>query len=648
MPSSPADLEFQLYHQGADEEGPFYGLRLSFQLPGSGEREVFSAPTPLRFDEDALRARKLGDYSRYGEELARQLLADGDVCSRFTAHLKVAASHARPVHIRLFLDPNALRLHGLLWETLRLADAATPLFNGENIRFSRYLSKGEGAAAASMKAKPAAAVRGLVAVAAPNGLERLRPPLAPVDVLKELQTAHDGLGDIPADDLVSDAAATGRVNLTAIAARLRAGYDILYLVAHGWLPADGEPRLCLEKGDGTPDWVRGSELTTTIMNLSPDHRPQLVVLVSCQSAGADGEWLTTDEGALAGLGPRLAAAGVPAVIAMQGNLKMATAAIFLPVFFAELRRDGQVERAMAVARNEALDKERPDWWMPVLFTRLVDGRVWLPGSPDARPEIETERFEPETVYIPAGPFLMGSPPDKVDLAAYRIGKFPVMNWQYQVFLHETKRGARPEMRWDGGQPFKGEEEHPVTGVTWCDALAYCHWLSGKTGKMGKTGRTYTLPSEAQWERAARGVDGRTYPWGNEWQDGRCHVSKEGVASVKLYPAQIEHGGQGVFDLVGNAPEWTRTIWGLEPLEPHYPQPWQDDGRDDLGANSQMRRIVRGGAASDPPEKLRCAARSSTLPLQPGPFGKRHGFRVMMVLGPDRPADSFCGSEGSSA
>ena len=77
----------------------------------------------------------------------------------------------------------------------------------------------------------------------------------------------------------------------------------------------------------------------------------------------------------------------------------------------------------------------------------------------------------------------------------------------------------------------------------------------------------------------------------------------------------------------------------------YRYPWQDDGRNDLAANSQVRRIVRGGAAADPPDKLRCAARSSTLPLQPGPFGKRHGFRVMMALGPDSPSDPFCGSEG---
>ncbi len=624
MPSSPADLEFQLYHQGADEEGPFYGLRLSFQLPGSGEREVFSAPTPLRFDEDALRARKLGDYSRYGEELARQLLADGDVCSRFTAHLKVAASHARPVHIRLFLDPNALRLHGLLWETLRLADAATPLFNGENIRFSRYLSKGEGAAAASMKAKPAAAVRGLVAVAAPNGLERLRPPLAPVDVLKELQTAHDGLGDIPADDLVSDAAATGRVNLTAIAARLRAGYDILYLVAHGWLPADGEPRLCLEKGDGTPDWVRGSELATTIMNLSPDHRPQLVVLVSCQSAGADGEWLTTDEGALAGLGPRLAAAGVPAVIAMQGNLKMATAAIFLPAFFAELRRDGQVERAMAVARNEALDKERPDWWMPALFTRLVDGRVWTPGPAEAAATLPRQDFEPETIYIPAGPFLMGSPrgegipneetePHSVDLPAYRIGKRPVTNKEFAEFLRQEKRPASMSLCWEGEIPPAGQEEAPVTGVSWELAKAYCDWLSRANGR----GRVYDLPHEAEWEKAARGPDGRAFPWGDVWQaDG---------------PGQP--GFYGCLGMAGGVREWTRSLWGVsrKQIDRSYRYPWQNDGRHDPEALPVVRRIYRGSAADENEMDMRCARRRSSAPDQAGDPGRRFGFRVVMRL-----------------
>ena len=115
----------------------------------------------------------------------------------------------------------------------------------------------------------------------------------------------------------------------------------------------------------------GRELAARVQEL--DDRPRLVVLISCQSAGSGQEPTTQVDGALAGLGPRLAEAGVPAVIAMQGNFTMTTAAAFMPVFFAELRRDGLVDRAMAVARGAVRD--RPDWWMPVLFMRLKSGRV---------------------------------------------------------------------------------------------------------------------------------------------------------------------------------------------------------------------------------------------------------------------------------
>ena len=140
---------------------------------------------------------------------------------------------------------------------------------------------------------------------------------------------------------------------------------------------EGEPWLFLEREDGTADRVRGGELVTRIQEL--EDRPRLVVLVSCQSAGAgDVEPASQDGGALAGLGPRLAEAGVPAVIAMQGNITMKTAAAFMPVFFQELRRDGQVDRATAVARGAV--RERPDWWMPVLFMRLKSGRIgYKPG-----------------------------------------------------------------------------------------------------------------------------------------------------------------------------------------------------------------------------------------------------------------------------
>jgi hypothetical protein len=112
-----------------------------------------------------------------------------------------------------------------------------------------------------------------------------------------------------------------------------------------------------------------------------------VILASCQSAGSGAEARTDDAGALAALGPKLAEAGIPAVLAMQGNVSMETVARFMPVFFQELQRDGQIDRAMAVARGAV--RERPDWWMPVLFMRLKSGRLWYaPGFAEAQQGLE--------------------------------------------------------------------------------------------------------------------------------------------------------------------------------------------------------------------------------------------------------------------
>ena len=115
-----------------------------------------------------------------------------------------------------------------------------------------------------------------------------------------------------------------------------------------------------------------SELTT---------RPRLLVLASCESAGASAG------DALAALGPRLAEAGIPAVLAMQGKISVETVAQFMPVFFHELQRDGQIDRALAVARGAV--RKRYDHWMPALFMRLKSGRIWyVPGFADEQEEFE--------------------------------------------------------------------------------------------------------------------------------------------------------------------------------------------------------------------------------------------------------------------
>ncbi|MCB0232332.1 MAG: CHAT domain-containing protein, partial [Anaerolineae bacterium] len=122
---------------------------------------------------------------------------------------------------------------------------------------------------------------------------------------------------------------------------------VLYLVAHGKL-ASGRPVVFLETPEGAADPVPGEQFVADINSLQ--QRPALIVLASCQSAGEGEDASSRDEGALAALGPRLAAAGIPAVIGMQGNVSMETVVQFMPVFFRELQRDGVIDRAMSVAR----------------------------------------------------------------------------------------------------------------------------------------------------------------------------------------------------------------------------------------------------------------------------------------------------------
>src|SRR5262249_52942641 len=199
-------------------------------------------------------------------------------------------------------------------------------------------------------------------------------PLQPIDVAAELDRARSGLGTIPVTELASG----GKATVKELHERLCEGYDILYLVCHGAL-ISGEPRLYLEKEDGTTDVVNGEKLADELSGLFTP--PTLVVLASCESAGSGAK------GALAALGPRLARAAIPAVLAMQGKVSVETSARFMTRFFAELGREGQIDRAVALARGEV--KDRPDAWMPVLFTRLRMGYIWsVPSS-----EAGLQRFE---------------------------------------------------------------------------------------------------------------------------------------------------------------------------------------------------------------------------------------------------------------
>jgi formylglycine-generating enzyme required for sulfatase activity len=153
----------------------------------------------------------------------------------------------------------------------------------------------------------------------------------------------------------------------------------------------------------------------------------------------------------------------------------------------------------------------------------------------------------EWIPIPSGEFKFGAEKRILSLPAYRIGKFPVTNQQYRVFLTDNPQHPAPE-HWKGREFPLGKARHPVVGVSLHDAITFCKWLGLR------------LPTEEEWEKAARGPDERSYPWGEDWQDGRyCNnweARVNGTTPVDKYPEG--RSPFGVWDMVGNVWEWTDT------------------------------------------------------------------------------------------
>ncbi|HSR31657.1 MAG TPA: CHAT domain-containing protein, partial [Anaerolineae bacterium] len=378
-----AELEIGLHRRDAER----YGVELRFIHPGGDADVRLSSDRPAMAQFDLERLRDLTvDADAYGQLLTESLFADPEVKTALAQAYSSTQTLDVPLRLRLFIGPSAPELHGLWWETLRDPQDGSHLVIGEQLLFSRYLSSLDWR---PVGLRPRADLRALVVIANPTDLDQWQPggrPLAPLDVDGELERARLGLAGIPLTPLASG----GSASLEGITTHLRDGFDILYLTCHGAL-LDGKPHLWLEDEAGSVDVVPGDELVTRLREMR--QMPRLVVLASCQSAGkgdgsgSDGESRSDDQGALAALGPRLAEAGIPAVLAMQGNVTMQTIAEFMPVFFQELQRDGLIDRAVSVARGTV--RERSDWWVPVLFMRLKSGRLWYaPGFAEEQGGLE--------------------------------------------------------------------------------------------------------------------------------------------------------------------------------------------------------------------------------------------------------------------
>ena len=229
-----------------------------------------------------------------------------------------------------------------------------------------------------------------------------------------------------------------------------------------------------------------------------------------------------------------------------------------------------------------------------------------------------------------GRFQQEQPQHTITLAQYEIGKFPVTVAEYRRFVagggyqqsqywskagwdwRESTNRTQP-LYWDEAI-WCGDGRLPVVGVCWYEAIAYCYWLSEGTNN------TYRLPTEAEWEKAARGANGRLYPWGNEFDAAKCNCRANNLGHT-LPIGQHSPAGEspyGCAEMAGNASEWT--------LSQFKPYPYDGgDGRNDLASTTE--RVIRGGSWFKPILRARTAARGMNDPF----FADNDvGFRLVRV------------------
>ena len=255
---------------------------------------------------------------------------------------------------------------------------------------------------------------------------------------------------------------------------------------------------------------------------------------------------------------------------------------------------------------------------------------------------------PNLARIPAGDFLIGAadggaderPVHRVHVGEFFIGRFPVTNDDYAKFVRATGHAApsvgelpliASEGRdhlfrdlaepyvWPESEPPRGHGSHPVVLIRYDDALAYCAWLSESMG------RPVRLPTEAEWEKAARGGSEGRYPWGEACDPSQCHYlidaadkSRRGTRPTGTYPPN----GYGLFDMIGNVWEWVSDWYDAE----SYGFDRSDNPR---GPESGSLRIVRGGSwVSDDVDMLRSAYRHK---VPPDTYAYSVGFRIVCAV-----------------
>jgi hypothetical protein len=556
-----------------------------FRLPASSDEW-------LRVRTDFCRGRHLAadqgtsgtpSPRQVGEMLFRALFA-GQAGLLFAQSRGIVAQHGQGLRVRLRFrldpaDPRLILLHGLAWELLCDPDTRDFLALSRRTPVVRSLD----------------VPRPLLPLPLPTGLRILvamaEAPGHPLDLQSERHHIQEAWAGIPGVELL-DLDRAGIETLRA--ALLKAPVHILHLMGHGEVdPATSSGGLIFTGPDGARLPVTGETLAHVLKDI-PDLR--LVFLNACDTGRIPAG---TEPDPFSGVATALVLGGVPAVVAMQLPVADDAAIAFSRTVYSRLAQGDSIEAAVTEGRHtiHALHPDTAEWAIPVLFTRIFDGRIF---THSAAPVPERNRKEPRRRAWPLrfpAPRLLGigalllalagsvafvlhkpAPPislERVALGGFSIARYEVSNRELLRFVEENPQWRRDRIRkahqdddylahWISPTEYPpGLADHPATRVSWFAAEAFCKWAGGE------------LPTQEEWQKAAHTAEG-VYPWGPPAASGParlnfCDVSCQGeqrsvnprspelndrypgTAPVTAFPEGQTR--EGVFNLSGNVWEW---------------------------------------------------------------------------------------------
>jgi formylglycine-generating enzyme required for sulfatase activity len=589
---------------------------------------------------------------QFGAELFDTVFV-GEVRTCYAVSREKANRQRQGLRLKLRIQPPELA--GLPWEYLYDAREGDYLCLSRTTPIVRYLDLPRGAQ--PLPVRPPLRILGMIA--RPHGHDRL-------DVDTERQRIERATEHLQARGLVELTWLEGQTWRHLQRAMRRGRWHLFHFIGHGGFHRyDEESYLILADDEGQPHYLNA----TQVGRLLAGHRSlRFVLLNSCE--GARG----SERDVFSSTAATLIRRGIPAVLAMQYEITDGAAIEFARAFYEAVTEAMPVDAAVAEARIAVsmAVSNTVEWGVPVLYTHAPELHIFRAGtveavepredreagqpvepgpealavaSPSVREVEEPRAKEPalsasdrdtltitspitlDLVRVPAGEFQMGSdkardkdaeddelPQHPVYVSEFYIGKYPVTNEQYQAFVKANRH--RAPYHWAKGRIPQDKEHHPVVNVSWTDAVAFCRWLSKETGQ------PFRLPTEAEWEKAARGADGRIWPWGDEPPDERrCNFAlNEGdTTAVGRYSPQGD-SPYGCADMAGNVWEWCQSLSRSYPYQAH-------DGRE--AVEEEGPRVLRGGAFYVDQRRVRCAYR---LRGNPNSWINAWGFRVVVAPG----------------